>query len=208
MDGTPLDFAALQKLFAEGDLEKMFKAFFPKLELDNWQEVLEKKNFDANDLPYLLKVENITRYMQECHYCNNSYCRNNCPLPFTEKMTVLDMLHKIGVEDNVSFYEAKRNSGKSDLILNIIWQRDFNEQFIKQLSGMTTGKKITSDEAGNDDEGGIALKDCFEEFRKPEMLDDDNKWYCNKCQDHVRATKQMEIFKAPPILIVNLKRFK
>ena len=39
-------------------------------------------------------------------------------------MTVLDMLHKIGVEDNVSFYESKRNAGKSDLILNIIWQRD------------------------------------------------------------------------------------
>lgn len=36
VDGTPLDFASLQKLFAEGDLEKMFKAFFPKLVLDEW----------------------------------------------------------------------------------------------------------------------------------------------------------------------------
>lgn len=123
-------------------------------------------------------------------------------------MTVLDMLHKIGVEDNVSFYESRRNAGKSDLILNIVWQRDFTDQFIKQLSGMTTGKKIASDDAGADEECGIKLMDCFEEFRKPEMLDDDNKWYCNKCKDHVRATKQMEIFKAPPILIVNLKRFK
>lgn len=40
------------------------------------------------------------------------------------------------------------------------------------------------------------------------MLDDDNKWYCNKCKDHVRATKQMDLYKAPPILVINLKRFK
>ena len=54
----------------------------------------------------------------------------------------------------------------------------------------------------------MTLQDCFEEFRKPEMLDEDNKWYCNKCKDHVRAKKQMDIFRAPPILIINLKRFK
>lgn len=60
----------------------------------------------------------------------------------------------------------------------------------------------------NENSGEITLNDCFEEFRRPEMLDDDNKWYCNKCKDHVRATKQMDLFKAPPILVVNLKRFK
>jgi len=52
------------------------------------------------------------------------------------------------------------------------------------------------------------INDCFAEFRKEELLDDDNKWYCNKCKDHVQATKQLEIFKAPPIIIINLKRFK
>ena len=40
------------------------------------------------------------------------------------------------------------------------------------------------------------------------MLDEDNKWYCNKCKDHVQATKTLEIYRAPPIFIINLKRFK
>lgn len=40
------------------------------------------------------------------------------------------------------------------------------------------------------------------------MLDEDNKWYCSKCKEHVQATKELEIFKLPPILIINLKRFK
>ena len=104
VDGKKLDFETLQKMIADGQIEKLFNAFFPKLSENNWQDVLEKKYFDANDLPYQLKIENITRYMQSCHFCGNSYCRNNCPLPYSETTTVLDMLHKIGVEDNVSFY--------------------------------------------------------------------------------------------------------
>ena len=32
-------------------------------------------------------------------------------------------------------------------------------------------------------------------------------WYCNRCKDHVRAWKQFHLYRAPPILIVHLKRF-
>lgn len=41
-----------------------------------------------------------------------------------------------------------------------------------------------------------------------ETLDEDNKWYCNVCKKHVIATKTMEVFRVPPILIITLKRFK
>ena len=54
----------------------------------------------------------------------------------------------------------------------------------------------------------VSIDDCFGEFRKEELLDEDNKWYCNKCKDFVQATKQMEIFKAPPIIVISFKRFK
>jgi ubiquitin carboxyl-terminal hydrolase 4/11 len=33
-------------------------------------------------------------------------------------------------------------------------------------------------------------------------------WYCNKCKAHVQATKSMEIFSVPRVMIVSLKRFK
>lgn len=41
-----------------------------------------------------------------------------------------------------------------------------------------------------------------------EQLSEDNTWYCRICKDHVCAKKKMEIYKAPPILFINLKRFK
>jgi len=45
-------------------------------------------------------------------------------------------------------------------------------------------------------------------FTRPELLDKDNLWYCNICKDHKQATKTMEVWKAPKILIMHLKRFR
>ena len=37
------------------------------------------------------------------------------------------MLHKVGAEDNVSFYNNK--GGKSDFILNVHWNEGFDRAF-------------------------------------------------------------------------------
>lgn len=55
-------------------------------------------------------------------------------------MTVLDMLHKIGVEDNISFYGGNR--GKSDLVIDMVWSERFKKNFIKHLSGREEGKRV------------------------------------------------------------------
>ena len=36
----------------------------------------------------------------------------------------------------------------------------------------------------------------------------DEKWYCNKCKEHVVATKRISIYSSPNFLIIHLKRFK
>jgi ubiquitin C-terminal hydrolase len=55
---------------------------------------------------------------------------------------------------------------------------------------------------------GTTIDECFKLFEEPEILAEDNAWYCPKCKDFVLAKKQMQIYKAPKILIVCLKRFK
>ena len=52
------------------------------------------------------------------------------------------------------------------------------------------------------------MDQCLQEFKQSETLDEDNKWYCNKCQEHVQATKTLEIYRVPRIMIISLKRFK
>lgn len=158
-------------------------------------------------MPYQLRVENTSGYAQDCHFCNQQSCRQNCPVPFTESMTVLDFLHKVGVEDNISFYQGK--NGKSDFIINLQWHRDFEKPFQRHLSAVQDGKKLQDDDgSGEHDNEEITMDECFAEFRSPEILDEDNKWYCSKCKEHVQATKLLEIYKAPPVMVINLKRFR
>jgi ubiquitin carboxyl-terminal hydrolase 4/11/15 len=54
---------------------------------------------------------------------------------------------------------------------------------------------------------GITLEECFAETSKSEVLSEDNAWYCNRCKELRRATKTLEIWTTPDILVVHLKRF-
>ncbi|XP_034237598.1 ubiquitin carboxyl-terminal hydrolase 32 isoform X2 [Thrips palmi] len=54
----------------------------------------------------------------------------------------------------------------------------------------------------------IELDSCLEAFTKEEHLADDEKYYCSKCRDHQLASKKLQIWRLPPILIVHLKRFQ
>ncbi|OVA03360.1 Ubiquitin carboxyl-terminal hydrolases family 2 [Macleaya cordata] len=53
-----------------------------------------------------------------------------------------------------------------------------------------------------------SLKDAFQRFFQPEVLDGSNKYKCDKCKKLVSARKQMSILQAPNILVIQLKRFE
>jgi hypothetical protein len=52
------------------------------------------------------------------------------------------------------------------------------------------------------------LQDCLELYLQTDILDGANQWYCEKCKEHVDATRKIDIWIIPPILIIHLKRFK
>ncbi len=54
---------------------------------------------------------------------------------------------------------------------------------------------------------GVSLADCLDEFERPEVLSENDAWYCPRCKEHRRASKTFELWKAPDILVVHLKRF-
>ena len=54
---------------------------------------------------------------------------------------------------------------------------------------------------------GITLDECFAESSKSEVLSEDNAWYCSRCKELRRATKTLEMWTVPDILVVHLKRF-
>ncbi|CAM9900461.1 unnamed protein product [Pylaiella littoralis] len=54
---------------------------------------------------------------------------------------------------------------------------------------------------------GVTLESCIQMFCEEETLDGDNAWYCSNCKKHQPATKKLDLWKVPPVLIVHLKRF-
>ncbi|RDX48228.1 cysteine proteinase [Lentinus brumalis] len=54
---------------------------------------------------------------------------------------------------------------------------------------------------------GITLQDCLDEFTREEKLGEDDLWYCPRCKKHQQATKRIDLWKVPDVLVVHLKRF-
>ncbi|KAK6296272.1 hypothetical protein J4Q44_G00339850 [Coregonus suidteri] len=54
----------------------------------------------------------------------------------------------------------------------------------------------------------ISLDSCLKAFTSEEELGEDELYYCSKCQTHRLATKKLDLWRLPPILIVHLKRFQ
>ncbi|XP_061639048.1 ubiquitin carboxyl-terminal hydrolase 32 isoform X3 [Phyllopteryx taeniolatus] len=53
----------------------------------------------------------------------------------------------------------------------------------------------------------ISLDSCLNAFTSEEELGEDELYYCSKCETHRLATKKLDLWRLPPILIVHFKRF-
>lgn len=94
------------------------------------------------------------------------------------------------------------------------WHSSKFEEFFEPnreslLRGLETvvDPAIAKDEAKKKEGRAISLDDCLDEFSKEETLGQDDLWYCPVCKKHQAATKKLDIYKAPDILVICLKRF-
>ena len=115
------------EMFEAMSYQEQYDLLFSKLNENNWKEVMSQKVWNVDEMIYKLMVENNSSYAQDCHFCGNYHCRKHCPVPFREDMTVLDMLNKVGADDNISYYN--NGNGKHDFILNIVWHEDFQKDW-------------------------------------------------------------------------------
>jgi ubiquitin carboxyl-terminal hydrolase 4/11/15 len=51
------------------------------------------------------------------------------------------------------------------------------------------------------------LDECLDIFTTQEQLGNEDLWYCNRCKELRAATKKIDLWKLPPVLVVHLKRF-
>ena len=126
-------------------------------------------------------------------------------MPFTENFKIEQLLAKIGIKSNDTLFSDERRERGKEFQITLTWHQDLNKHLFDYMS---TAVKFEQKDTAEPRKEGIHLKDCLREFKQSETLDEENMWYCNKCKDHVQATKTLEIFKVPRIMIISLKRFK
>lgn len=94
------------------------------------------------------------------------------------------------------FYSVYINKDFMDESQNFHYKPLFNHiQFLNQISD-----RIANSET-------ISLHKCFKFFSENEILDSRNQWFCKKCQKNVNANKKIDVWSAPKVLIIQLKRF-
>ena len=168
-----------------------YENFLINLKENNIRELNKEftEYFEIKELiPFKLHiVNNLTKKDKfSCEYCNRSckYCSFN--FKFNESLLNVKKSQKI-VRPFLIYLEVLNYSEKN--ICNKIMS---SKDFAKDL--LIKSKEIT-------------IYDCFEAFRTEEKLEKDNSWYCSNCKKSQEAFKKLEIYRAPNILIVQLKRF-
>jgi ubiquitin C-terminal hydrolase len=53
-----------------------------------------------------------------------------------------------------------------------------------------------------------SLEECIEQWRKQEMLSEDDSLFCERCDMQEPATRQTSVWRFAPILVIQLKRFQ
>ncbi|CAK7332065.1 unnamed protein product [Dovyalis caffra] len=53
----------------------------------------------------------------------------------------------------------------------------------------------------------VSLYKCLEAFLKEEPLGPEDMWYCPSCKQHRQASKKLDLWRLPEILVIHLKRF-
>jgi len=54
----------------------------------------------------------------------------------------------------------------------------------------------------------LDLKACLDAYITAETLDGTDTYYCSGCKQHLSATKKLDLWSVPDVLIVHLKRFR
>jgi ubiquitin carboxyl-terminal hydrolase 4/11/15 len=107
---------------------------------------------------------------------------------------------------------------------NGLGRYDSKEAFLKHVDSAI---EIERRRVQTRSQKGVTLDDCLDEFEREETLGENDLWYCSnvsvgahvlrqdlsdryrdsQCKKHQAATKKMEIYHAPDILVICFKRF-
>ncbi|EAR95433.2 ubiquitin carboxyl-terminal hydrolase (macronuclear) [Tetrahymena thermophila SB210] len=149
------------------------------------QEIKFKVNLEKDSMEYLLE-----EYKKFLKFSSNNSLQYQ--IKINEEIT-------IDFDSSKSLFSEFEQIAKQERLIeiNIGLYTQLNE--IENINAVTDKTKSKAE---------YNLYDCLDLFTQKEVLDKGNEWYCNVCKQHKQASKRMEIFDTPKILIIHIKRFR
>ncbi|XP_061571267.1 ubiquitin carboxyl-terminal hydrolase 15-like isoform X3 [Cololabis saira] len=90
--------------------------------------------------------------------------------------------------------------------LSLDWEPEFKKKYFDETA-VEDFDKHESMEYKPQKKAFFKLNDCIELFTTKEKLGAEDPWYCPNCKQHQQATKKLDLWCLPPVLVVHLKRF-
>lgn len=149
------------------------------------EEIMEVEEIFRNDItPFEVKLVN--QMGTTCSKCSMTSSCQGCKVEFNDELIDIRDKQILGIDWNITLLQ---DSYDPDEAKNTIQD---------ETLALSTRPERTN----------ISLSDCFDLFTTAEQLGEEDPWYCPSCKKHQQATKKFDIFKAPTILVVHLKRFQ
>jgi len=187
----------------------------------NFQHKIWKEKGDIVSTTSILKA-----FIMKCHNENiifESFSQNDT----TDFLnTFLDLLHdSMKRKVNITITGKPQNNYDQLKLKSIQTWKNFFENsyshiinnFYSQLLSVTTCPKCNYVTTNHEPIMAITLTlkenyktlyDCLDEFINDEVLDVDNTWKCDKCNEYVQPHKKINFWNLAPILIITIKQFR
>lgn len=99
------------------------------------------------------------------------------------------------------------NGGLNPLHVLVCWSEKQIKKYDTQLSSSLPEVCKSSFLAKRPQEP-VSLYKCLETFLQEEPLGPEDMWYCPGCKNHRQASKKLDLWRLPEILVIHLKRFQ
>eukprot|EP00039_Didymoeca_costata_P008519 m.113014 g.113014 ORF g.113014 m.113014 type:complete len:838 (-) comp14116_c0_seq8:1501-4014(-) len=91
------------------------------------------------------------------------------------------------------------------ILIELQDRKDLNLLSFSTITDHTT--TASSNDKNVTKKSTLTLEQCLDFFSEKEILGKNNGWLCPVCKEVREASKQLEIWKLPPVMIIQLKRF-
>uniref|UniRef100_A0A665UD26 Ubiquitin carboxyl-terminal hydrolase n=1 Tax=Echeneis naucrates TaxID=173247 RepID=A0A665UD26_ECHNA len=101
--------------------------------------------------------------------------------------------------------ERGTGEGGTQPYVAIDWDPDMKKRFYNENEAEKYVKHSSMEVPQQ--QATVQLQECIELFTTVETLEEENPWYCPVCKKHQLATKKLDLWSLPEVLIIHLKRF-